>query len=240
MKIKEVGLGRLPYLSLALLLLVSVWTTPALSMAGSDGVVASLNEVKVGNSSHFDGSRCDRKAYQVETVFPFPAFSSDPISECPSSFEQQVIFFINHERNLVGLPSLELDVRLQTAARWMSDDMAAESEVPLDHVDSLGRTFDVRISEEGAYPYIRLGEVIAGGFPSHEDVVKAWMNSPGHKARLLDENYKHIGVGYTYDSNSEHWFYWRADLGSTMEARQSPSLDCDPRFYLLFLSHVQR
>jgi hypothetical protein len=62
------------------------------------------------------------------------------------------------------------------------------------------------------------------------------MNSPGHRARLLDEKYEHIGVGYTYDTSTAHWFYWAADLGATLDSVQSPSLDCDSGFYKLFLA----
>jgi uncharacterized protein YkwD len=234
-----IGLGRLPYIRFLLLLLVSVWTTPAFSMAGNDGVVVSLGDEKVIKKAAFIESAWEHSYHSPDSIFPFFTIAN-PINECPSTFEEQVIHFINRERNLAGLPSLELDVRLQTAARWMSHDMATGGKVPADHVDSLGRTFDVRILEEGVYPYIHLGEVIAGGFSSPEAVVKAWMNSPGHKARLLDANYEHIGIGHAYDLNTDHWYYWTADLGSTLESRQSPSLKCDPAFYFLFLSLIKK
>jgi len=235
----EIGVGRLPYISILILLLGSVWTTPAFSMAGSNGVVVSLNEKHESVPPYSMESTCDQNLHPLEELSPYLRLDA-PLDECPSAFERQVIFFINHERNLAGLSPLELDVRLQTAARWMSADMAANNSVPADHVDSLDRTFDVRVSEEGGYPYIHLGEVIAGGFPTPESVVQAWMNSPGHRARILDPDYEQIGVGYTFNSNTDHWYYWTADLGSTTEPRQAPSLDCDPRFYLLFLSLIQK
>jgi len=239
MKINMVSLRKLIYFSFILSLLVSVWTTPAFAMIESDTVATSSNELEAEFCNSFDGGQFLRKGDLAETTLSLYS-TYEPIIECPSSFEQQVIFFINNERNLVGLPSLELDVRLETAARWMSEDMAAVNEVPSDHIDSLGRTFDVRISEESAYPYIHLGEVIAGGFSSPREVVNAWMNSPGHKARLLDEDYKHIGIGYSYNSNTDHWFYWTVDLGSTTEPRQPPLLDCDPIFCHLFISHIEK
>jgi uncharacterized protein YkwD len=232
-------LGRLPFWSLALLIIVMVWTTPAFSMAESNGVVISFGAESSGASSLLDVSECIDGGSSSEFIIPI-SFSSDPLPGCPTSFERQVIFFINYERSLIGLKPLELDVRLQTAARWMSDDMANRDLVPDDHVDSLGRTFDVRVVEESGYPYVHLGEVIAGGFPLPKDVVQAWMNSPGHRSRLLDENYSHIGVGYTFDPSTDHWFYWTADLGSTIEGREAPLAGCDPGFYLLFLSKIQK
>jgi uncharacterized protein YkwD len=238
-KNKYIYLRRLLSVSIVILVLLLVGTTPVFSMRGSDGVVVSFLDEKVSELAHPETSFWYQNSHYL--INPPPAFyESDPISECPSSFEEQAIFFINHERNLAGLPPLELDVRLQIAARWMSDDMAAHENVPVDHVDSLGRTFDVRVTEEGGYPYIHLGEVIAGGFSSPEAVVQAWMNSPGHKARLLDPDYKHIGVGFTYALDAAHRYYWTADLGSTTQARKAPFLDCDPRFYLFFFSHIQK
>jgi uncharacterized protein YkwD len=208
-------------------------------MAESNGVVVSLGERSWARSSIADRGESISHNYLVESISSIP-FSSDPLTVCPTSFEQQVIFLINHERSFVGLLPLELDVRLQTAARWMSDDMSSRSLVPEDHVDSMGRTFDIRVVEESAYPYVHLGEVIAGGFPSPKDVVQAWMNSPGHRSRLLDEYYSHIGVGYTYDPSTDHWFYWTADLGSTTQGREAPLINCSPGFYLLFLSRLQK
>jgi uncharacterized protein YkwD len=238
-KNKVIRLRRLPSICLVLLFLVLVWTTPAFSMPGSDGVVVSFVEKQLSESATSDESPCGQGTYSPVNLPP-SFYLRDLVSECPSLFERQVIFFVNHERNLVGLPPLELDVRLQTAARWMSNDMAAHSNVPADHVDSLERSVGVRVSDEGGYPYIHLGEVIAGGFSSPETVVNAWMNSPGHKARLLDPDYEHIGVGYAFDTGTDHWHYWTADLGSTTEPRQAPTLDCDPRFYLLFLSLIEK
>jgi uncharacterized protein YkwD len=233
-----IGSSRLPFIAVVLLTLVSVWTTPAFSMGGSNGVVALLIKGNGVGSVLYDEEICDlnfNPAPEISTYLHL----SDPFSECPTSFEQQIVFFINYQRNLVGLSPLELDLRLQEAARGMSDDMAVSNNVPADHVDSLGRTFDIRVSEVGGYPYTHLGEVIAGGFSSPEAVVNAWMNSPRHKARLLDPDYIHIGVGYTLKTNTDHWYYWTADLGSTNEPRQAPTLDCDPGFFLLFLSLIQ-
>jgi uncharacterized protein YkwD len=232
-------LGRLPYIGAVLSILVSVWTTPAFSLAGSDGVVASLSDGSDDGTVLFIDSACDLNFNPALEIFLYP-YLTDPSSDCPTSFERQVIFLINVQRNRIGLSPLQLDIRLQVAARWMSDDMAAHNNLPADHVDSLGRTFDVRISEEGGYPYILLGEVIAGGFSSPEAVVNAWMNSPGHKARLLNPEYSHIGVGYTLNTATDYWYYWTADLGSTNEPRFAPSLECDPGFFLLFLSLIQK
>ena len=35
-----------------------------------------------------------------------------------------------------------------------------------------------------------------------------WMNSEGHKANILNPDFKYLGVGYLYDESSEYQYYW--------------------------------
>jgi uncharacterized YkwD family protein len=50
------------------------------------------------------------------------------------------------------------------------------------------------------------GENIAAGQATPQEVVQAWMNSPGHRANILNSTYTDIGVGYAA-GGSEH-YYW--------------------------------
>jgi uncharacterized protein YkwD len=47
------------------------------------------------------------------------------------------------------------------------------------------------------------GENIAKGYRTPQAVVDGWMNSPGHRANILNGSYTHIGVGYV--SGGNHW-----------------------------------
>jgi uncharacterized protein YkwD len=49
--------------------------------------------------------------------------------------------------------------------------------------------------------YRTAGENIAMGQRTPEEVVKAWMDSPGHRANILNNTYTHIGVGYVEGKN---------------------------------------
>jgi uncharacterized protein YkwD len=51
--------------------------------------------------------------------------------------------------------------------------------------------------------YKAAGENIAMGQRTPEEVVTAWMNSPGHRANILNANFTHLGVGYVASGN-----YW--------------------------------
>jgi uncharacterized protein YkwD len=51
------------------------------------------------------------------------------------------------------------------------------------------------LGEQNGYDYILIGENLAlGNFKDDEDLVEAWMNSPGHKANILNTHYTEIGV----------------------------------------------
>ena len=51
--------------------------------------------------------------------------------------------------------------------------------------------------------YQKAGENIAKGQKTPSAVVNAWMNSPGHRANILDPSYTKIGVGY--EKNGHYW-----------------------------------
>ena len=158
---------------------------------------------------------------------PLPASPSD----CPSSFEERVILLINVERAYAGLTPLTLDIRLQAAARWMSDDMADRDD-PTTHIGSDGSTLGDRILREG-YVIAGVGaaENIAGGFQTPESVVAGWMLSPDHEANILTPGFEHLGVGYTYQNMPIYDHYWTVDFGATNDPRDPPLTSCDPGFY---------
>lgn len=58
--------------------------------------------------------------------------------------------------------------------------------------------------------YTAAGENIAYGQPTAQAVMDAWMNSPGHRANILNRSYTQIGVGAVSDSNGI--LYWTQDF----------------------------
>jgi uncharacterized protein YkwD len=71
-----------------------------------------------------------------------------------------------------------------------------------------------RASSAGYGPYV--GENIAMGYVSPRQVVRGWMNSPGHRENILG-SYSHLGVGIelggTGDYSDGEWFYWVQNFG---------------------------
>ncbi len=102
-----------------------------------------------------------------------------------------VVDLTNAERAAAGCPPLTVDERLTAAARLHSEDMAAQDY--FDHTSLDGRSPWDRAKAQG---YTNpSGENIAAGQDSAEAVVKAWMDSPGHRANILNCDFREIGVG---------------------------------------------
>lgn len=117
-----------------------------------------------------------------------------------ASFEQQVIDLTNKERVAAGLAPLSMDEPLMANAQAKSKDM--QTNAYFSHTSpTLGTPFE-QMKARGI-TYKSAGENIAKGQTTPEQVVKAWMDSPGHKANILNAKYTHIGVGYV--ANGHYW-----------------------------------
>jgi|SRR5579875_21785 len=121
-----------------------------------------------------------------------------------SAFEQKVVDLTNQQRAKYGLPALKVDTTLSKMAHEKSRDMSANHY--FSHTSpTYGSPFDMMKQFGITYRYA--GENIAEGQQTPEEVVNAWMNSPGHRANILNPNYNYIGVGYVAQGN-----YWTQDF----------------------------
>ena len=120
-----------------------------------------------------------------------------------SSFESEVIDLVNKERSKRGLRRLEKDNNLVKAARDKSSDMFINKY--FSHISpKFGKTSNLLDKRGISYGY--MGENIAKGHRSPKQVVDAWMKSPGHRANILNPNYRKIGVGlYEDKSGTKYW-----------------------------------
>lgn len=116
------------------------------------------------------------------------------------AFEQRVFDLTNVERTKNGLAPFKMDKALSGVAREKSNDMKQKGY--FDHQSpTYGSPFDMM--KQFGITYQSAGENIAMGQSSPEEVVKAWMNSPGHRANILNGSFTHLGVGYVENGN-----YW--------------------------------
>lgn len=117
-----------------------------------------------------------------------------------------VITDTNAERKMNGkLPALKEDATLDNIASLRLKDMFDKQYFA--HVSPSSSSAETVAITVG-YDYISLGENLAlGNFAGDQGVVTAWMNSPGHRANILNTHYTEIGVavGYGKFQGSNVW-----------------------------------
>ncbi|RKT19732.1 uncharacterized protein YkwD [Streptomyces sp. 1114.5] len=118
------------------------------------------------------------------------------------SYAQQVVDLVNTERAKAGCGPVSAEPRLASAAQSHSDDMADRNY--FDHASPEGFHADHRIEATG-YRWSTWGENIARGQKDPADVMDAWMNSPGHRANILNCAFKQLGVGVRTGSGGPWW-----------------------------------
>ncbi|WP_051830846.1 MULTISPECIES: CAP domain-containing protein [Streptomyces] len=119
-----------------------------------------------------------------------------------ASYAQQVVDLVNAERAKAGCGPVSSEPRLASAAQSHSDDMADRNY--FDHASPEGYHADHRIEATG-YRWSTWGENIARGQKDPAAVMDAWMNSPGHRANILNCAFKQLGVGVRTGSGGPWW-----------------------------------
>lgn len=125
-------------------------------------------------------------------------------SYTPGEYEQEVVVLVNKERAEEGLPPLEMHDRLSGMADVKSQDMADKNYFSHES-PTYGSPFDMM--DQFDFSYLAAGENIAAGQRTPEEVVEGWMNSDGHRANILHEDFTHIGVGYV-EGQGRYGTYW--------------------------------
>lgn len=119
------------------------------------------------------------------------------------AFEKEVIRLVNLERAKEGLSTLKSDTTLCK----VSGIRAEELTTLLSHNRTDGTTWSSLVKKYNI-KYKVTGENIAAGHESPVKVFNAWMNSPGHRANILDPDYTKIGVGHYYSTDLYYEHYW--------------------------------
>ena len=120
-----------------------------------------------------------------------------------SAQEAEVVRLVNIEREKAGLKPFTISNKLSDVAREKSKDMAVNNY--FSHTSpTYGSPFDMM--KQFGISYRTAGENIAKGYLSAASVVNGWMNSPGHRANILNANFGTIGVGaYSTSNNTTYW-----------------------------------
>ncbi len=141
------------------------------------------------------------------TVITSTAPKSVTVAKDTSPLSQEnIIDATNVERVKAGLQPLKTSDKLAASAKIKAEDMIANHY--FEHTSPSGKTVADLGSEVG-YDYVVMGENLAlGDFVNANDLLQAWMNSPGHRANILNTSYQDIGVYAAQGTYQGHtvWF----------------------------------
>ncbi len=102
-------------------------------------------------------------------------------------------------------PPVRLSQTLGGVALGHADDMARHDY--FEHEDLLGRSPADRVRAVG-YQEKLVGENIAYGPKSAEEVVQGWLDSPGHCENIMDPRFAEMGIAYAAGQASRRGLFW--------------------------------
>jgi uncharacterized protein YkwD len=133
-----------------------------------------------------------------------PGSTDVPRPDAIDDARAATLCLLNQERAEHGLLPLEVSLRLERASQKHSEDMGERNFYA--HDDPDGRGFESRVEAEGVP---MLGMAVAENIHWGLDVaarpkqiVEDWMNSPGHRANILNVTLTQVGIGIGFDPPS--------------------------------------
>ncbi|MGM0628860.1 MAG: CAP domain-containing protein [Patescibacteria group bacterium] len=147
-----------------------------------------IRELSEGDTYH------EEEKSKNDTVTPEPLESLDSDSDSSGLLTTEgIVRYTNEERNGEGLSSLDVNKKLKSAAKIKLNDMFSRDY--FSHYDEDGGMGVSVLAEMVGYEGITVGENLAmGHFENDKDLVKAWMDSPGHRANIMKGDYMEIGI----------------------------------------------
>ncbi|MBU0547037.1 MAG: CAP domain-containing protein [Patescibacteria group bacterium] len=131
------------------------------------------------------------KRIETKIIIPEPLKVQE---KDPEAFltEEGIIIWTNIQRNRQGLLPLEENSLLDAMVQAKLEDMFSSQYFA--HQSPTG--FAVGdLAKDFGYEFIVIGENLAlGDFKDDQVLVQAWMDSPGHRENILNEQYQEIGV----------------------------------------------
>ncbi|MBB5364686.1 CAP domain-containing protein [Deinococcus humi] len=196
------------------------WTTSnaAVATVSQNGLVTA---VAAGNAVVRTALVSNPGAYldfSVTVTAGTPAPAPTPAPTPDTTVGQQVLQLVNAARaqarscgstSFAAAPALTLNTQLGQAAQGHASDMAAQNY--FSHTSKDGRTFVQRITATG-YAFRTIGENIAAGQSTPQQVVAGWLQSEGHCRNIMNPSFRELGVGYAKGGSYGH--YWVQDFGA--------------------------
>jgi len=133
----------------------------------------------------------------------FEERNETPNGTTTSAQAEEVLQLVNKERSKQGLQPLTLSEKLTSIANVKAADMRDRNY--FDHTSpTYGSPFEML--QHFGVSYTAAGENIAAGQKNAEAVMTDWLNSSGHRANIMNKEYKELGVGYV--TGGSYGTYW--------------------------------
>lgn len=154
-------------------------------------------------------------AWWIVVAAPF----APPPASAASEVSARVLALTNQARaqprrcgstSFAAAPPLRANSLLDRSAAMHAQDMARHSY--LSHTGRDGSEPADRITAAG-YRWRSLGENVAAGQTTPDQVVRDWLRSPGHCANLMSPRFAEMGIAYAVNPASEHGVYWAQTFG---------------------------
>ena len=131
--------------------------------------------------------------------------SMDRVSPKTEEYRKDILRRVNVARQNEGLdPVTMTDTNLISAAQRRANELVLRYDP--NHLRPDGRKCFTVLSEYNV-KYMYAGENIAEGQNGPINVMYDWLNSPGHRANILNPDFHKIGIGVYYDVDSGK-YYW--------------------------------
>jgi len=137
---------------------------------------------------------------------PHPQQQTSAVEEevsAAATYEEQVLELVNAERAKEGIAPLQMDEPLCRAAEIRAEE-CTES---FSHTRPNGRSCFTVLQEVKA-TYSTAGENLAIGQKTPQETVAAWMESSGHRANIMNPNFRKLGVGITESTGRYTGYAW--------------------------------
>lgn len=131
----------------------------------------------------------------------------------PDPVRARMLAAVNAVRKRAGLRLLKADPELERAAQAHAEDMLRRGY--FGHKSPSGTTVRER-SRSAGYDWRTIGENIAEGQLSVDEVMDTWMRSPGHRKNILNPAFTELGVGLTTGRSrgGEYRVIWVQNFGT--------------------------
>lgn len=153
---------------------------------------------------------CGDQRAESDSPTAIEVSASDECAQLQAFFSE-LISLTNKARQDAGVGELSFSYQLGQAAQGYAEDLATQNF--FGHTGKDGSTLVSRIEATG-YELAAAGENLAAGQSTASSVFQEWMNSPGHRANILQADFTEVGFGlFDGTGRSDYGHYWVQNFG---------------------------